>query len=157
ADFDNDGWPDLFMAAGHVFPEVDRLRSAQSLRSPRLLYWNLGNGAFEDVSDRAGSALQARHCSRGAAAGDFDNDGSLDLLVMNMNEPPSLLRNINPTGNHWIELKLTGVKSNRSAIGARVKLVSGGRQQTAVVVSQSGYYSHGDSRVHFGLGKDAAI
>jgi hypothetical protein len=155
ADFDNDGWPDLFVSAGHFFNEVDQLPSVQRFKNPRLLYWNLGNGKFEDVSDRAGPGLTALHSSRGAAVGDFDNDGNLDLLIMNMNEPPSLLRNQNRSGNNWLKLKLVGTKSNRSAIGAKVKVITGAEQQNAAVLSQVGYYSHSDSRLHFGLGKAA--
>jgi hypothetical protein len=157
ADFDNDGWPDLFMAAGHFFPDVDRLQSQQRFRNPRLLYWNLGNGQFEDVGDRAGPGISALHSSRGAAVGDFDNDGNLDILVMNMNEPPSLLKNAARSGNNWVKFKLAGTKSNRGAIGAAVRITTGGRPQTAVVLSQSGYYSHNDSRVHFGLGGAGSI
>ena len=153
ADFDNDGWPDLFMSAGHFFPEVDQLKSVQQFRNPRLLYWNLGNGQFEDVSDRAGPGILARHSSRGAAAGDFDNDGNLDLLIMNMNEPPSLLKSQSKSGNNWLKVKLAGTKSNRSAIGAKVKVVTGGQQQAQIVLSQSGYFSHNDSRLHFGIGR----
>ncbi len=156
ADVDNDFLPDLFIAPGHMFPEVAALKSGSGYRNPRLLYWNLGTGDFEDVSDRAGPGIMEKHCSRGAAAGDFDNDGSLDLLVMNTNEPPSLLRNENKSGNNWLKVKLTGTKSNRSAIGAVVRAVAGGRQQAAVVLSQSGYLSAGDRRVHFGLGKAPA-
>ena len=157
ADFDNDGWPDLFIAAGHFFPDVDHLQSQQRFRNPRLLYWNLGNGQFEDVSSHAGQGISALHSSRGAAVGDFDNDGRLDILVMNMNEPPSLLRNSGGTGNNWIKFKLVGTKSNRSAIGAAVRISNGGKPQTAVVLSQSGFYSHSDSRVHFGLGAAKSI
>jgi hypothetical protein len=153
ADFDNDGWPDLFFTAGHFFPEVDRLKTVQRFRNPRLLYWNLGNGQFEDVSDRSGPGILAEHSSRGAAAGDFDNDGNLDLLIMNMNEPPSLLRNRSAGGNNWLKVRLMGTRSNRSAIGARVKAVSGGRPQTSVILSQAGFYSCGDQRAHFGLGR----
>jgi enediyne biosynthesis protein E4 len=153
ADFDNDGWPDLFFSAGHFFNEVDQLRGPQRFKNPRLLYWNLGDGRFEDVSDRAGPGIAAMHSSRGAAAGDFDNDGNLDILVMNMNEPPSLLKNTNSRPGNWLNVKLTGTKSNRGGIGARVTLaVDGAKPQTAVVLSQSGYYSHPDSRLHFGLG-----
>jgi enediyne biosynthesis protein E4 len=157
ADLDNDGWEDLFLTSGHIYPEIDRLHSAQSFRSPRLLYRNLGNSSFEDVSEQAGPGITALHSSRGAAVGDFDRDGNLDILVMNMNEPPSLLRNTNTSGNHWVELKLVGTTSNRSAIGAKVTLNSGGQQQTGVVLSQSGYYSHSDSHLHFGLGKHPTI
>ena len=151
ADFDNDGWADLFLTAGHTFAEVDRLKTIQRFRNPQLLYRNLGNGKFEDVSKMAGRAMRAEHSSRGAASGDFNNDGSMDLLIMNMNEPPTLLKNTNASGNHWFTVKLTGTKSNRSAIGAKVRMEAGGRVQTGVVLSQSGYYSCNDPRVHFGL------
>jgi hypothetical protein len=157
ADFDNDGRPDLFLTAGHIFNEVDRLQTAQRFRNPRLLYWNLGNGKFEDVSHRSGPGPQALHSSRGAASGDFDNDGNIDLLIMNMNEPPSLLRSTNRGSHHWLKVKLTGTKSNRSAIGAKVRVEAGGRWQTNVVLSQSGYYSCNDPRVHFGLGVTAKV
>jgi enediyne biosynthesis protein E4 len=153
ADFDNDGWPDLFFTAGHFFPDVDQLKSVQRFRNPRLLYWNLGDGRLEDVSDRAGAGILAQHSSRGAAAGDYDNDGNLDLLVMNMNEPPSLLKNRNSSGNNWFKVKLEGKKSNRSAIGARVRIVAGGAPETSVVLSQTGFYSSADHRLHFGLGR----
>lgn len=155
ADFDNDGWQDLFFSAGHIFSEVDHLKTNQRFRNPRLLYWNLGNGKFEDVSEKSGAGLRAPHSSRGAAVGDFDNDGNLDLLIMNMNEPPSLLRNENKSGNKWFKAHLRGVQSNRAAIGAKVRMEAGGRSQTQVVLSQSGFYSCNDPRVHFGL-KDAA-
>jgi len=153
ADFDNDGWPDLFFSAGHFFNEVDQLASVQRFKNPRLLYWNLGHNRFEDVSDRAGPGIRAHHSSRGAAAGDFDNDGNLDLLVMNMSEPPSLLRNSSRSGNRWLKVKLVGTRSNRSAIGAKVRVITGGEQQSAVVLSQTGFYSHDESRLHFGLGQ----
>jgi len=147
ADFDNDSHPDLFFSAGHIFNET-----AQPFRNPRLLYWNLGDGKFEDVSKRSGLGMTALHSSRGAAAGDFNNDGHIDLLIMNMNEPPSLLKNTGKSGHRWFKVKLTGTKSNRSAIGAKVRLEANGRWQTNVVLSQSGYYSCNDARVHFGLG-----
>ena len=152
ADFDNDGWTDLFITAGHLFPEVDRLKTTQRFRNPRLIYWNLGNGKFEDVSNRSGPGIAATHSSRGAEAGDFDNDGNLDLLIMNMNEPPSLLRNQSKSGNNWLKVQLTGTKSNRAGIGAKVKVTARGKSQTRVLLSQSGYYSSADARLHFGLG-----
>jgi hypothetical protein len=157
ADFDNDGWIDLFMSAGHFFSEVDRLKTAQRFRNPRLLYWNLGNGKFEDVSDRSGPGIAAAHSSRGAEAGDFDNDGNIDLLIMNMNEPPSLLKNRGKTGNNWLKVKLTGRKSNRAGIGAKVRVTSAGKTQTRVALSQSGFYSSPDARLHFGLGSAASV
>jgi hypothetical protein len=142
ADFDNDTWPDLFLAAGHVF-------AGPSEKNPQLLYWNLGNGKFEDVS----ASIRGLHSSRGAAAGDFDNDGVVDLLIMNRNEPPSLLRATSTSGNNWIKIHLRGTVSNRMAIGAKVRVLVNGRWQTQVVLSQSGYYSVNDPRLHFGLGK----
>jgi enediyne biosynthesis protein E4 len=157
ADFDNDGWPDLFLSAGHIFNEVDRLPTPQKFRNPRLLYWNLGDGKFEDVSTRAGPGMQARHSSRAAAAGDFDNDGRVDLLIMNMNQPPSLLKNANTAPHHWFDARLTGTASNRSAIGAKVRVESAGRWQTVFILSQSGYYSVNDPRAHFGLGTVAKV
>jgi hypothetical protein len=140
------------MTAGHLFPDVDRLNTLQRFRNPRQLYWNLGNGKFEDVSDRSGPGIAAAHSSRGAEAGDFDNDGNMDLLVMNMNEPPSLLKNQNIAVNNWLKVQLTGTKSNRAGIGAKVRVTAGGRSQTRVLLSQSGYYSSADARLHFGLG-----
>ncbi len=149
ADFDNDTWPDLFFAAGHIFEEIDRLKGSQRYRNPRLLYWNLGNGKFEDVGARAGPGILAEHSSRGAAAADFDNDGDLDLLIQNMNEPPSLLRNNNTSGHHWFQVKC--------GVGARVTIEAAGRGQTQFVLSQSGYYSVNDPRAHFGLGRSTRV
>jgi enediyne biosynthesis protein E4 len=136
---------------GHVYPELEARKSGEEYRNPRLVYRNLGNGRFEDVSARSGPAIGEKHSSRGAAFGDFDNDGDVDALVMNMNEPPSLLRNEwTGSSNHWIRLKLEGTKSNRSAIGAVVSL---GKQKQAVL-SQSSFTSQSDLRLHFGLGPE---
>jgi hypothetical protein len=156
ADFDNDTWPDLFFSAGHFFPEVDRLKSVQRFHNPRLLYWNLGNGKFEDVSDRSGTGISAEHSSRGAEAGDFNNDGNLDLLVMNMNEPPSLLKSESGSPGRWLKVQLQGTKSNRSGIGAVVRVTAAGRGQMKARLSQSGFYSSADPRLHFGLRDSAA-
>jgi hypothetical protein len=157
ADFDNDGWPDIMIATGNVYPEVEKVFKEYPHRSPRLVYQNLGNGRFKDVSAQAGTGILSPKSSRGCAFGDFDNDGDTDILVMNMNEPPSLLRNeYNDASrrgpNNWIGLKLVGTKSNRSAIGARVTVTIGQRLQTQEVTSQSSYYSHNDQRLHFGMG-----
>src|SRR5205085_3772281 len=103
----------------------------------------------------AGPAIAAPHCSRGCAFGDFDNDGDIDILIVNLNEAPSLLRNDLASGGHWLKVKLTGVKSNRSAIGSRVTARYGGRIQAQEVLSQSSFYSANDLRLHFGLGRAA--
>ncbi len=169
-DLDNDGLSDVFQVNGHVYPELQRPelqgpptpgavpdrrseKSGESYRNPRLVYRNLGNGRFEDVSVQAGPGIADRRSSRGAAFGDFDNDGDLDVLIMNMGEAPSLLRNDLPAGSgHWVRLRLEGTKSNRSAIGAIVTIEAGGQRQTAPVLSQSSYISQSDLRLHFGLG-----
>ncbi len=151
-DVDNDGWPDIFWVTGNVYPEVEKIFKQYPHRSPRQLYRNLGNGRFEDVTAQSGDGVTAAHSSRGCAFGDYDNDGDTDVLVMNMNEPPSLLRNDQTSGNHWLKVKLTGVKSNRTALGARVIVTVGNRRQVQAVLSQTSYYSHDDLRLHFGLG-----
>jgi enediyne biosynthesis protein E4 len=155
ADLDNDGLPDLFLVTGGVYPEIERKLTKYPFRTPRVIFRNLGNGKFEELVDEAGPAVAAPHASRGCAFGDFDNDGDLDVLIINMNEPPSLLRNDLPPGaGHWLKVKLVGVKSNRSAIGARVVARYGDRQQAQEVLSQASFYSANDSRLHFGLGRE---
>jgi hypothetical protein len=123
-------------------------------KTPRVVFRNLGNGTFEELLDEAGPGVSAPHCSRGCAFGDFDNDGDLDVLIVNLNEPPSLLRNDLRGANHWLKLKLVGTKSNRSAIGARVLVRYGKKSQAQEVLSQSSFYSVNDSRLHFGLGAE---
>src|SRR5215469_8747000 len=135
-DFDNDGWRDVFQVNGHVYPEIDSKPLGEHYRNPRILYRNLGNGRFEDMSASSGPGVTAEYSSRGAAFGDFDNDGAIDVLIMNMGAPVSLLRNQLRNGNHWIKVKLEGVHSNRSAIGATVTIHAGGIEQTDAVVSQ---------------------
>jgi hypothetical protein len=152
-DFDNDGWMDIFMSNGHVFPEVDTRKLHVSFRQQKLVYKNVGNGRFSDISSRVGSAVTDLHSSRGTAFGDFDNDGDVDVVVINMNEPPSLLRNDCRTKNNWIKIKCIGTKSNRTAIGARVRVVTGSHSQINEVMSGSSYVSQNDLRLHFGLGK----
>ena len=154
-DFDNDGAEDLFYVTGHVYPEVERAPGLQGQyphRGPRILFRNGGSGRFDDVSASGGSGLTTPHSSRGAAFGDIDNDGDIDVLVMNMNEAPSLLRNDTPVGNAWLDVVLEGRTSNRAAIGATVIVTASGRKHARVVSSQSSYYSHDDVRLHFGLG-----
>jgi hypothetical protein len=153
-DLDNDGFPDIFVVTGSVYPEVERRLPAYPFRTPRLVFRNLGDGHFEELMDEAGSAISAAHASRGCAFGDFDNDGDIDVLVMNMNEPPSLLRNDVSASRHWLKVLLVGVKTNRSAIGSRVTAHYGGRRQAQEVTAQSSFYSANDRRLHFGLGAE---
>ena len=157
ADLDNDGLPDLFQVNGHVYPELDARAGVEKYRNPRLVYRNLGAGKFEDVSLQAGLAIAEVHSSRGAAFGDFDNDGDVDVLVMNMGEPPSLLRNELKSDRHWIGIQLEGTRSNRSAIGASVTVEDEIRRQTQPVLSQSSFVSQNDSRLHFGLGAAKSV
>ena len=156
-DLDNDGFPDLFVATGSVYPEVERRLPAYPFRTPRLVFRNLGDGRFEELLEEAGSGVTAPHASRGCAFGDFDNDGDMDILVMNMNEPPSLLRNDVSGKNHWLKVQLVGVKSNRSAIGSRVTAQYGNRRQAQEVTAQASFYSANDRRLHFGLGTEATV
>ena len=151
ADLDNDGLPDLFWVTGSTFPEVEHKHPEFPHKSPRVLFRNLGGGKFEELLE-GGPAIAEPHASRGVAFGDFDNDGDLDILIMNMNEPPSLLRNDVTGRGHWLKVKLVGTKSNVSAIGAVVTAVYGGRKQVQAVLASSGYLSCNDRRLHFGLG-----
>jgi enediyne biosynthesis protein E4 len=151
-DPDNDGYPDLFWVTGSVYPEIEKILPSYPFKSPRILFRNLRNGKFEELMDQAGPGVSAVHASRGCAFGDFDNDGDVDVLILNLNEPPSLLRNDVTGNNHWIKVKLIGTKSNRSAIGARVTAHYGGKVQAQEVLSQASFYSANDLRLHFGLG-----
>jgi enediyne biosynthesis protein E4 len=156
-DFDNDGSKDLMLVNGHAFPEVDRLNAAVRYKNPMILYRNTGKGRFEDLSGAAGPGLLELHSSRGAAFGDIDNDGSIEILVNNQNEAPSLLKQFAAGSNHWISLQLTGAKSNRSAIGAHVRLTAAGRTQIDEVRSGGSYLSQSDLRLHFGLGASSEV
>jgi hypothetical protein len=151
-DFDNDGLPDLLYVTGNVYPEVEKVLAQFPYKTPRVIFRNLGS-KFEELIEEAGSGIAAPHASRGCAFGDFDNDGDIDVVVINMNEPPSLLRNDVTGGGHWLKVKLVGVKSNRSAIGARVTARYGGKVQAQEVLSQASFYSANDPRLHFGLGE----
>ena len=153
-DVDNDGWPDILMANGHVYPELDSkgVGLNSTFRERKLLYWNDHQGRFRDISLDAGPGITTPFNSHGVAAADFNNDGSVEIVVNNSHDPPSLLRNLGDRGN-WILLKLEGVKSNRDAIGARVTVHVGDHQQTQEVRSGGGYISQSDFRLHFGLGK----
>ena len=152
ADFDNNGWPDLAVVTGSVYPEVEAKFPQYPLKSPRLIFRNLGNGKFEELIDEAGPGIAAQHCSRGCAFGDFDNDGDVDMVIVNLNEPPSLLRNDLRSSNSWLKVLLKGTKSNRSAIGSKVIVKYGGKMQAQTVMAQTSFYSVNDRRLHFGLG-----
>jgi enediyne biosynthesis protein E4 len=151
-DFDNDGWPDIFMSNGHVFPEVDTRKLHVAFKQNKLVYKNVGDGRFVEVTSKMGAPVTQARPSRGTAFGDFDNDGDVDVAIINMNEPPSLLRNDCNPRNNWLKVKCIGTKSNRSGIGARVRVVTGQHSQMNEVVSGSSFMSQNDLRLHFGLG-----
>jgi hypothetical protein len=151
-DFDNDGWPDLLLVNGHVYPEVDSQHLGSSYQEPRILYHNNGNGTFTDISASAGPGITTVSSSRGLAIGDLWNDGQQSAVVSNMNAAPSLLVNGIHNPNHWIAIKTVGTKSNRDGIGARIRVKVGPRVLVDEVRSGSSYDSNNDMRVHFGLG-----
>jgi enediyne biosynthesis protein E4 len=156
-DFDNDTWPDLFWVSGHIFPEVEHLRTDVHYKDHAILYRNLGDGKFSDVSAQAGAPFAERHSARGAAFADYDNDGSVEIAINNQNEPPSLFKLAEKPHGNWIIFRLEGTRSNRSAIGARVKLTTGARIQMDEVRSGGSYMSQNDLRVRFGLGEATII
>jgi len=152
-DLDNDGWLDLFVVNGHVYPQMDQISSGLGYRQRKLLYINQGDGTFCDASSLAGPALLEKRASRGAAFGDLDNDGNIDVVVGDLDGAPSILHNDGGNGNHWITLELAATKGSPLAIGAHVKLTTGNVVQTDEVRSGGSYLSQNDLRVHFGLGK----
>jgi hypothetical protein len=152
-DFDNDGWPDLLVVNGHVYPEVDKQHLGSNFQEPKILYHNNGNGTFTDVSAEAGSGVTIATSARGLAIGDLWNNGQLSAVISNMNAHPSLLVNQVKSKNHWIAFRTVGKKSNRDGIGARITLNAGGRVRVDEVRSGSSYSSSSDMRVHFGLGQ----
>ena len=156
-DFDNDGWPDLLLVNGHVYPEVDRQHLGSEYEEPRILYHNIGNGKFEDISASAGPGITMRRSGRGLAVGDLWNDGKLSAVISNMNATPSLLVNQLRTPNHWIGIQTVGTKSNRDGMGARIKVKTATRILVDEVRSGSSYNSNNDRRVHFGLGQATKI
>jgi enediyne biosynthesis protein E4 len=156
-DYDNDGWPDIIQVNGHVFPEVEKIASGERFKQPRIVYHNLGHGKFQDVSAQMGPGISERFSSRGAAFGDYDNDGDIDVLVLNMNDPPSLLRNDGGNKNNWIKIKLVGIHCNRTAVGARVRVVTGGHAQIDEVHTGGSVMSQSDLRLHFGVGQARKI
>lgn len=156
-DFDNDGWPDLILANGHVYPEVDKYKLSSTYLEPRVLFHNNGNGKFTDISASAGPGITALAASRGLAVADFWNDGRQSVVINNMNEAPSLLVNQVRSSNHWIALKAVGSRSNRNGIGARIEVKAGQHVLTNEVRSGSSYDSQNDMRVHFGLGSTLKV
>lgn len=151
-DFDNDGWKDLILANGHVYPEVDSGHTGESFKQRRLLYWNRGDGQFYDLSSKAGDGISTPHASRGLAVGDLDNDGNEEIVIVNMGEAPSLLKNMAPSAGNSVLLRLL-TDTDRDAIGARATVAAGGQKQMDEVRSGGSYISQSDFRLHFGLGK----
>jgi hypothetical protein len=156
-DYDNDGWPDLMQINGHVYPEIEGHAVGQTYKNPRVVYRNMGNGHFADVSAQMGPGITEHFSSRGAAFGDYDNDGGIDALVLNLGDLPSLLHNVGGNAQNWIKLKLLGTICNRTAIGARVRVITGTHIQIDEVHSGSSVMSQSDLRLHFGLGKIQTI
>jgi hypothetical protein len=151
-DFDQDGYKDLFVADGHVYPFIEKYSIGEEFKQPRQLFWNRGDGQFYDMSSTAGSGVKAKHSSRGLAIGDLDNDGTMEIVVVNLFEPASLLKNFGAHGNSLLIRAVTA--SGRDAIGARITVAAAGRKQIDEVRSGGYHISQGDFRVHFGLGRE---
>jgi hypothetical protein len=156
-DADNDGWPDVLIANGHVYPEVDTAHLGSTYREPRLFYWNAGNGSFKDLSKVAGPGCTQPASSRGMAIADLWNDGRLSAVINNIDSTPLLLVNIAENKNHWLGVITKGTTSNRDGIGAKVTVTAGGRKYVQEVRSGSSYISSSDLRLHFGLGESKSI
>lgn len=156
-DPDNDGWLDILLVNGHVYPEVDKLEAEAGYTQRKILYRNLRNGNFSDVTDKIGGALLEPTAARGAAFGDYDNDGLTDIAINPVNQTPVLLRGSSRSGNNWIGIRAIGTKSNRSGIGARIVCLTDDRRQIDEVRSGGSYYSQNDLRVHFGLGRATKV
>ncbi|HID11639.1 MAG TPA: CRTAC1 family protein [Candidatus Latescibacteria bacterium] len=156
-DYDNDGWKDIFVATGHVYPQVDLYDFGTTYKERNLLFHNNGDGAFTEVTGQAGPGMQVEKVSRGAAFGDYDNDGDIDVLVLNMGDMPTLLRNEGGNRNHWIKFRTVGTRSNRDGIGARIWVTAGGLTQMREVYMGSSFLCGNDIRVHFGLGRNTKV
>ncbi len=156
-DLDNDGWLDLFLVNGHVYPEVEQLATEAGYEQRKVVYRNGRDGRFEDVTERLGAPVTTPRAGRGAAFGDYDNDGDVDVIVSNVHDRPDLFRLDAGRGSHWLLLKLVGTRSNRSAIGARVRAFRGDTVQVEEVRGGGSYISQNDLRVHFGLGDSPRV
>jgi enediyne biosynthesis protein E4 len=156
-DLDLDGWLDLFLVNGHVYPEVEQLKTEAGYRQRKVVYHNRGNGRFDDVTERLGPPVTVPKAGRGAAFADLDNDGDLDILVNNVHEPPDLYRVDLRQPRSWLTVRLVGTKSNRSAIGARLRATAGSVTQVQEVRGGGSYYSQNDLRPSFGLGSAAKV
>jgi hypothetical protein len=152
-DLDNDGWLDLISVNGHVYPQVDSLGSAVGYRQPANLLINQGDGTFCDASRLSGPALLQRRVSRGLAVGDLFNDGQVDIVIENLDGRPTVFRTTGISGHNWVSFELAGTKSNRLAIGARLRITADGVTQTEEIHSGGSYLSQNDLRAHFGLNK----
>ncbi len=157
ADFDLDGWLDLFLVNGHVYPEVEQIKSEAGYRQRKVVYRNRGGGRFDDVTDALGAPVTTPKAGRGAAFADLDNDGDIDVVVNNVHDTPDFFRSSPPAGRRWLAVKLVGRVSNRSAIGARVRVVAGNVVQAQEVRGGGSYYAQNDLRAHFGLGTTARV
>jgi hypothetical protein len=156
-DFDNDGHKDIFMALGHLQDYAEQIDDTTSYEATPVLLRNTGHGTLVNVSDSSGDGLKVKSVGRGVAFDDLDNDGRIDVVILNSRRPPTVLRNESPGGNHWLQVRLRGVKTNRDGVGARVRVVAGDLVQIDEVHSGRGYQSHFGSRLHFGLGKRATV
>ncbi|HET9741296.1 MAG TPA: CRTAC1 family protein [Terriglobales bacterium] len=156
-DLDNDGWLDLIAVSGHVYPQMQSVPSAGGYEQPKILNMNQGDGTFCDASAQSGPALKEKRVARGLAIGDLFNDGNMDVVIGDLDGSPMILRNHGVPGRHWVSFELAGTKSNRAAIGAKVKLLAGGMTQTDEVHSGGSYISQNDLRIHFGLGSATKI
>jgi hypothetical protein len=147
----------VFLVNGHVYPEVEQLRTEAGYKQRKVVYRNLGGRRLEDVTERLGPPATTPKAGRGAAFGDFDDDGSVDVVINNVHDTPDLYRLVPSNAHHWILLRLVGVSSNRDAIGARVRCTAGGRTQVEEVRGGGSYISQNDFRIHFGLGTAARV
>ncbi len=156
-DFDNDGHRDLFIVCGHIHDNVELFDDTTSYRCRNVVLRNMGDGKFVNVSEQCGDVAKLRMSGRGVAFDDLDNDGRIDVVILNSNDKPTILRNESVTGNHWIQIRLRGVKTNRDGVGARVYVVAGELKQMDEVHSGRGYQSHWGTRLHFGLAKNKRV